>query len=84
MIYIITPFLQDFMKVCEKENLNCPVQRGMPLNRHVLWLHHWMQLEGRKIFKVDKVFYGEQINHFDPDMLKRIENEIHLRRITSE
>jgi len=68
------------MRVCEKENLNCPVQRGMPLNRHVLWVHHPMQLYGRKIFKIDKIFYGDLVNKFDVETLQRINDEITLRK----
>ena len=80
MIYIITPLLRDFMEVCRREGFNCPVVRGQPENKNILMVHHWMQLVGRKIFKHDKIFYGDKISHFDTEMLERIKMEITMRQ----
>ena len=80
MIYIITPYLTDFMRVCEREGFNCPVVRGKPENQNIMQIHHPMQLYGRKIFKIDKIFYGDQAHLFDTETLERIKMEIALRQ----
>jgi hypothetical protein len=80
MIYIITPYLTDFMEVCKREGFNCPVVRGKPENQNIMQIHHPMQLMGRKIFKIDKVFYGDKVNCFDVDTLEKIKFEIELRK----
>ena len=80
MIYIITPFLSDFISVCEREGLRCPIQRGKPINEHILWVHHPMQLYGREIMKVDRVLWGELTDRFEEDTLNKIITEIEIRK----
>lgn len=84
MIYIVTPFLNDFMEICRREGFNCPVVRGRPQNQNIMQIHHPMQLYGKKIFKIDKVFYGDRIDSFDVETLERIKMEIELRRNHNE
>ena len=68
------------MEVCRREGFNCPIVRGRLENRNILQVHHWMQLVGRRIFKADKIIYGDLVNRFDVEMLERINMEIKLRK----
>lgn len=68
------------MAICKREGFDCPVVRGKPENQNIMQIHHPMQLMGRKIFKIDKIFYGDKIDSFDADTLHKIKTEIELRR----
>lgn len=80
MIYVISPYLSDVIRICEREGINCPVQAGHMLNPNVCWIYHWQQLAGRKIFKVDRILYGDLINRFEVDALEAINKEIEIRK----
>lgn len=80
MIYVITPFLRDVVLTCEKEGFICPIKSGRLLNPNITWIYDWQQLLGRKIFKTDKILWGQQAQCFDPKLYNRIYEEIELRK----
>ena len=82
MIYVITPFLMDVVRTCEKEGFICPIKSGRILNPNITWIYDWQQLLGRKIFKTDKILWGQQSQSFDPKLYNRIYEEIELRKRT--
>lgn len=81
MIYVISPFLADAKQACEQKNVICPTKAGRLLNPNIFWIYDWQQLAGRKIFGIDKIIYGDQVNRFEPGILERIKLEIENRRL---
>lgn len=78
MIYILTPYIQDFRMMCEKNNL-AYFGAGRSTN-DVKWINTPHQLFGRKINPdFDQVIKGDQYHMFDPDIMHRMEIEITIR-----
>jgi hypothetical protein len=76
MIYIITPYMQDFKRMCEQNNLHYHSGRS---SNDVLWVNHVCQLFGRAIFSHDKIIKGDQYYCFETSMLDHIESELKMR-----
>ncbi len=77
MIYIITPYVQDFRQACKDNKLPYyPIGRS---SNEVIWIESYEKLLGRKIFKEDKIIYGEQYHQFSLEEMERIKVEIALR-----
>lgn len=74
MIYIITPFIEDFKRTCRDYGLPTHLT-----NPEVIWINHPEQLFGRKIFSNDEIIKGDQYYCFDPRLSHAIEMEIELR-----
>ncbi len=74
MIYIITPYIADYVSICR--------EHGWPThtnNPEIRWIDHVQHLYGRNINEKDKVIKGKQYDAFDPIMLSAIEFELDLR-----
>lgn len=80
MIYVITPYLLDVVKTCQKEGFECPVKSGFLLNKNIIWIYDWQQLLGRKIMKIDKIFWGEKSKDFHPHLFNKIQEELEIRK----
>lgn len=80
MIYIITPYLSDFKRVCEANNWPIAIISGRPRSQNIMWIHDWQQFLGRKIYKMDLIIWGEQSKEFHPSHAKRLYEEIELRK----
>jgi hypothetical protein len=76
MIYILTPHMYDFRNMCLDNKL--PYSNGRSTN-DVIWINQVQLLYGRKIFKDDKIIYGEKYYDFSGEEVKRFEVEIALR-----
>ncbi len=84
MIYVITPYLLDVVRTCNKEGFECPVKAGRLLNPNITWIYDWQQLLGRKIFKIDKILWGDQAKDFHPHLYNKIQEEIEIRKFQSD
>lgn len=83
MIYIVTPYLTDVVKTCVREGIQCPVSNGKLLNHNIAWIYDWQQLMGRKIMKIDRIYYGEQHALLNKEMIHRINIEFQIRKFTT-
>lgn len=79
MIYIITPYTIDFKRQCEL--IGYPYFGGGMSYSNVKWINSVHQLYGRKIFKEDKIIYGEQYDQFSDDEIERFKVEISIRSL---
>ncbi len=68
MIYILTPFMEDFRRVCIAND--CPFRNG---NNHpdVVWVNSVLKLYGRRITKDDVIIKGELYHEFSPEEAHR-------------
>lgn len=76
MIYILTPFLQDFKLTCEENSL--PYENGHS-RPDVVFVDNVYKLFGRSISKHDKVILGKQYDAFSRETINRINTEIAIR-----
>jgi hypothetical protein len=77
MIYILTPYQQDFRMMCEKHNL--PYYNGRSSN-DVFWINSPLKLLGRRLHPdFDQIIKGDQYHMFDPEVMHRMEMEIAIR-----
>lgn len=78
MIYILTPYMQDFQYMCKKHNL--PYFGNGRSSNDVFWIDTPIKLLGRRLHPdFDQIIKGDQYHMFEPEVMHRMEAEITLR-----
>lgn len=78
MIFIITPFLQDFKECCLALKIPVSNFNGLPNKTHVRWVNSVTSLYGFSIDEKDAIIYGR--NKFKPEIEHNINEEIEIRK----
>ena len=80
MIYIITPNLLDFKRVCQLRGIEIKFNfNGFPINKDVRWIRNWKTLQETTHMPTE-VIYGFEFYKFQDKEQEQIKNEITMRQ----